>query len=168
MWILIVEDNTISFLQLLSTYGEYDHEYEYNQNININIQADEWTQNMNIMADESNQNININIQADEYNNNINNNIIIWIYPKYKYPGWWIQPKYKYQYPGWPGEGDYHWTSRWHRQVNIGDREDHEEDHDKEDHDEEDHDEEDDHYSNIADDDDEVAALGDIDSALLCS
>ena len=40
MWILIVEDNTISFLQLLSTYGEYDHEYEYNQNININIQAD--------------------------------------------------------------------------------------------------------------------------------
>ena len=63
-------------------------------------------------------------------------------------------------------------------MNIGDREDHEEDHDKEDHDEEDHDKEDhdkedhdkedDHYSNIADDDDEVAALGDIDSALLCS
>ena len=76
MWILIVEDNTISFLQLSSTYGEYGHEYEYNQNININIQADECTQNMNILADESNQNININIQADEYNNNINNNIII--------------------------------------------------------------------------------------------
>ena len=53
-------------------------------------------------------------------------------------------------------------------MNIGDREDHEEDHDEEDHDKEDHDKEDDHYSNIADDDDEVAALGDIDSALLCS
>ena len=43
-------------------------------------------------------------------------------------------------------------------MNIGDCQDHEEDHDDEDHD----------YTAIDDDEEDVAVLGDIDSALLCS
>ena len=43
-------------------------------------------------------------------------------------------------------------------MNIGDCEHHEEDHDEEDHD----------YTAIDDEEEDVAVLGDIDSALLCS